>query len=943
MMKAYYAQILCGASVVALSIGACGSAEAQTAGAPVQATGNVTADQAAQGTVSDQDIVVTGVRESLRSAQAIKRNANQIVDSVNAQDIGKLPDANTVEALQRITGVQIQRRYGEGATDFDHRTTPAITVRGLTQVSNFIDGRAAISASGGRTLDLEAIPPELLAGIDVYKNPPASTIEGDIAGVVNIRTRLPFDQPGQLISATLKGNYYDRADKFGGSGSALYSNRFQTGIGEMGFLLNASYARSSYRQDAILIGAFGPIPSGITIPGAPANAQVPYGEQIYDDGGDRKRIGLAGAFQWQAADNLLITAQALYSRYNFYRQGKYFYYNNNGNTVTTPQAGAAFTFDKAGYATSGSLANQVFESARFDQDLTNTTGNYTLNAKWDVSDRLHATFDGQYLKSSYNADRNGFVISLYDQTGQTPYNAKNQSIVDFDLRGSRPVWNVQNPALLSDPNNYAFTYMADSITRNDADQLSLKYDLEYDVEGGFLQKLRGGLRYSDSTIDLRGTWNGFCLLPSGPNPSCSSAAGLPFVRLSQFPELALKGPTPNFFDNRTLTGGILYPNFEPGNSLWDSLTKTEAKFGATPKNSFSPGDLNHQTERTLAAYIAADYEGVLGGVKIDGNAGVRLVRTDTGSAGTIFNSDGTQAPIDVQRRYIKALPSFNIRAHLTDTLQTRFAFSKSFARPNFDQMATNVTLNNPTERTFIVRDSNNNVIAQYPTGGSGNPFLRPITSDNYDVTAEWYFAPTGSFTIGGFYKKVDGFLAGGTTFQNFNGVTYAIGTTVNTGKGTVKGFEAAYQQFFDFLPGPLSGLGVQANYTYVDSSVTNPFATTGSNIPTTVPLEKLSKHSYNLVGLYEKGPITGRLAWSWRGKYFDTTQGSGANGIPQFQKPYASLDASVSYNLNTHIAVSLDAVNLTNRMNLTYIGTMSQPLQYTLNDRRFGFSLRATY
>ncbi len=399
---------------------------------------NVTADQAAQGTVSDQDIVVTGVRESLRSAQAIKRNANQIVDSVNAQDIGKLPDANTVEALQRITGVQIQRRYGEGATDFDHRTTPAITVRGLTQVSNFIDGRAAISASGGRTLDLEAIPPELLAGIDVYKNPPASTIEGDIAGVVNIRTRLPFDQPGQLISATLKGNYYDRADKFGGSGSALYSNRFQTGIGEMGFLLNASYARSSYRQDAILIGAFGPIPSGITIPGAPANAQVPYGEQIYDDGGDRKRIGLAGAWQWQAADNLLITAQALYSRYTFYRQGKYFYYNNNGNTVTTPQAGAAFTFDKAGYATSGSLANQVFESARFDQDLTNTTGNYTLNAKWDVSDRLHATFDGQYLKSSYNADRNGFVISLYDQTGQTPYNAKNQSIVDFDLRGSRP-------------------------------------------------------------------------------------------------------------------------------------------------------------------------------------------------------------------------------------------------------------------------------------------------------------------------------------------------------------------------------------------------------------------------------------------------------------------------------------------------------------------------
>ncbi|MCE3544361.1 TonB-dependent receptor, partial [Escherichia coli] len=124
---------------------------------------------------------------------------------------------------------------------------------------------------------------------------------------------------------------------------------------------------------------------------------------------------------------------------------------------------------------------------------------------------------------------------------------------------------------------------------------------------------------------------------------------------------------------------------------------------------------------------------------------------------------------------------------------------------------------------------------------------------------EWYFSSTGSVTLGGFYKKVDGFLAGGTTFQTFNGVRYAIGTTVNTGTGTVKGFEAAYQQFFDFLPGLLSGLGVQANYTFVDSSVTNPFATAGSNVPTTVPLEKLSKHSYNLVGLYEKGPVTARL------------------------------------------------------------------------------------
>ncbi|GAA3268306.1 hypothetical protein GCM10020258_39420 [Sphingomonas yabuuchiae] len=162
---------LFGASVVAIATGGIHNiAHAQTAVAPPkrgaelrveqgrdpsQPTGALNASQVAEQGVSDQDIVVTGVRESLRSAQALKRNANQIIDSVQAQDIGKLPDANTTEALQRITGVQIQRRYGEGATDFDHRTSPAITVRGLTQVQNFLDGRAVYSASGGRAFDLE--------------------------------------------------------------------------------------------------------------------------------------------------------------------------------------------------------------------------------------------------------------------------------------------------------------------------------------------------------------------------------------------------------------------------------------------------------------------------------------------------------------------------------------------------------------------------------------------------------------------------------------------------------------------------------------------------------------------------------------------------------------------------------------------------------------------
>ena len=945
-MKMLKGALLAGASLVAVG------------GAPVAALAQTGAEQASPTQTDEDDLVVTGVREALRSAQAIKRNSDQIVDSVNAQDIGRLPDVNTTEALQRITGVQIQRRYGEGATDFDRRTQPAITVRGLTQVQNFLDGRAVYSASGGRAFDLEGIPPELLAGIDVYKNAPANIIEGGIGGAVNLRTRRPFDAPGQVVSLTARGNYYDRADKFGGSISGLYSNRYDTGSGEIGILVNAVFSKSVYRQDGLLAGPFGEVQPG-TIANAPANAQIPYGFELYDDNGDRKRFGIAAAVQWQASDDVLVTAQYQGTKYWFNRTGAYYYDFNNlpGNQYdsqgrvtkyyTRPAPGAAFTFNKEGYATSGSLSPQTFETGRFDQELWSASQNYTFNVGWQASDRAKVNFDVQYLKSYYNADRNGHVLSLYSATGQnstgeaTPETgnpggrpAPHPSTVVFDLRGKYPRWDVTNPSVLNNPANYTLPFIADSLQRNDADTLALAYDIEYDVEGGFLKKLRGGARYSDNTIDLRGTWNGVCLY-QGLAPGCRDVPlGTPLIPLSTFPQLSMPGPSKNWFDGNTVKGGVLYPAFPAGDGVWEQTKALYALFGAQTKDDFSPGDLNRQTEKTYTAWGVADYEFMLGSVTVDGGAGVRIVRTDTTSVGTQFNVDGTSGPIALKNRYTSILPSVNVRARLTDTFQMRFAYSKGIARPNFDVLSTNVTLQNPNQV-----DPNNGL----PFANSGNPYLRPVRSDNFDLTAEWYFAPTGSLTAGLFYKSVDGFLSSGRFIGTYGGRRYNVNSTLNSGSGKVKGLEAGYQQFFDFLPGPLSGLGIQANYTYVDSNVENPFASSSNNLPATLPLEKLSKHSYNLIGLYEKGPITARLAWNWRSSYLEQTTGSGANGQAQFAKPYASLDASISFNLTQQIAITADVVNLNNRMNVLYIGTPSAPLQYQLNDRRFGLSLRATY
>ncbi|WP_082443104.1 MULTISPECIES: TonB-dependent receptor [unclassified Sphingomonas] len=919
-----------------------------TAAASAQTTTQATADAA---TENPDDIVVTGVRASLRTAQAIKQNSDQIVDSVSAQDIGKLPDVNTTEALQRITGVQIQRRYGEGATDFDHRTQPAVTVRGLTQVQNFLDGRAVYSASGGRAFDLEGIPPELLSGIDVYKNAPANIIEGGVGGAVNLRTRRPFDSTGQVISMTARGNYYDRVDKPGYAFSGLYSNRYDTSIGEIGFLVNAVYSKSHYRQDGLLAGPFGEARPG-AIANAPGNAQVPYGFEVYDDKGDRKRFGIAAAVQWQASDAVLVTAQYQGTKYWFNRTGAYYYdfnnlpgnqYNSTGQVTqynTLPTPGAAFTFNKDGYATSGSLSPQTFETGRFDQELWSASQNYTFNVGWQATDRAKVNFDVQYLTSYYNADRNGHVLSLYSRTNQNATGqyggtvAPHPSTVVFDLRGKYPRWDVTNPSVLNNPANYSLPFIADSLQRNDAETLALAYDIEYDFEGGFLKKLRGGGRYSDNSIDLRGTWNGVCLY-QGISPGCRDVpAGTPLIPLSNFPQLAMKGPSKNWFDGNSVTGGILYPAFPAGKGVWEQTKALYALFGAQTKDAFTPGDLNRQTEKTYTAWGIADYEFALGGIRFDGGVGVRIVKTRTTSVGTQFNNDGSSTAISLGNDYTNVLPSMNIRARLTDQFQMRFAYSKGVARPNFDVLSTNVTLQNPNQV-----DPNNGL----PFANSGNPFLRPIKSDNFDLTAEWYFAPTGSLTAGLFYKKVNGFLSSGRFIGTYGGRQYNVNSTLNSGDGTVKGLEAGYQQFFDFLPGLLSGFGIQANYTYVDSNVENPFSSSSNNLPSTLPLEKLSKHSYNLIGLYEKGPVTARLAYNGRSSYLEQTTGSGANGQGQFAKPYASLDASISVNLNDHVAVSADVVNLNNRMNILYIGTPSAPLQYQLNDRRFGLSVRATY
>ncbi|EEF27473.1 conserved hypothetical protein [Ricinus communis] len=510
---------------------ACALAIAGPIGANAQETGTTNASGDAN---TPSTVIVTGQRAALKSARDLKQDANQIVDSIQATDIGKLPDVSTVESLQRVAGVQIQRRYGEGGTDYDHRTEPAITIRGITQVRNLIDGRDFFTANGGRAPDLEGLPSELMAGVDVYKNAASNLIEGGIGGVVNIRTRLPFDSKEDINVVTLKSNYYDRIRKYSPAGSGLLSRQFKTDFGRMGFLVNATASETYYRQDAVLqqqqhcltatvgkcatdptqapsaakVAAYNSMPNK----GALTELYVPTSFEMYQDSGNRKRQGLALAYQWEVNKDVLLTAQNLYSNYKFVRRGEYIY-GDDKNSDPRAAAGSTWTWAADGSATSGVLSPQIFSSSRFDQDVRNRTNLSAVNVKWRVSDRLRSKTDFAYERANYDADRNGDSIKLYDNESRSVANIPNLNLA-FDVRGRIPTFSIVDPAnpgnpyaYFGNPKNWYYEWLANAVDRHKLKMSALSQDFDYDLGDGFFSKLHVGLRAADTKVLLRGNWN----------------------------------------------------------------------------------------------------------------------------------------------------------------------------------------------------------------------------------------------------------------------------------------------------------------------------------------------------------------------------------------------------------------------------------------------------
>jgi iron complex outermembrane recepter protein len=844
-----------------------------------------------------EEIVVTGIRASLQTATELKMNSATIQDSIVADDIGKLPDVTAVDALQRITGVQIGRDLGEGGgtvTIGGASVDSGIEIRGLPQVETTLNGREVFTANGSRVLNFEDIPSSLLAGIDVYKDPTADLLEGGIAGTVDLRTHKPFDFKGLELEASAAEQYGDMVGTTKPTFTALASNRWETGMGDVGALFAFGYQDRTYRQDQTSDSSI--LTDSNAIPGQTVTLINGTYNTLFV--GERKRTGLDGALQWQPADDLQTYVEASSEELN--SQQSQYTFQSYGNTNVVP--GSLSLFPGTADAQSVTYSNAQVGSVGAWRQETDVDRQVAWNVKWtpgawtvigDVSYTLgtESLINPAVLSGAANP------APLMSQTAST------SGPTVTSISGA----NLTNLANLGGTDSNYYSYMYNTIQHFAGNEKAFKLDSAYTFDSGFFTSLQAGLRFGDRAAEFH-TASMFGALTTANIQSNPQWFGLePFSPLMS-----------------SIYNTPVQPNFTVFNPqvLRNNINSVYSAYGLSAPTDTGASDWS-AVEKNYEAYFRANFAWDIG-IPMDGNIGVREVHHADTLNGMLGNGT-TYTPVTYNPSENDTLPSLNLRFKLLDNLQLRLAASKAVAYPDFSQIAPSINLN---------------VASQLATGG--NPNLKPTKANQVDSSLEYYFAPAASITWDVFYKKLTDFILQETSQDAFSidGRGFNLTGAINGPSGSVRGTEIAYQQFLDFLPSYWSGIGYQLNYTYADAHA--PTAVSGT--ATTLP--GLSKNTYNIIGIFEKGPWSFRTAYTWRSQFYTSIYSGDTAQIaanPIYTKAYGWLDSSLTYDVTTQWSVYAQGSNLLRTKIIDYYGSQYIPQSFTINDREAIVGFRFKY
>lgn len=852
--------------------------------AAAQETGASAADDQAapaEQAVDSADIVVTGIRSSLQGALNAKRASATVLDAISAEDIGKFPDKNVGEALQRVTGVQLTRADGEGA---------GITIRGADPSLNRVEinGTTALSTTvgGGRDVDFRDLPSEFVNRLEVVKSATADMTEGGVGGTVRVITRRPFDNGGKpFLAGSAQAIYADIGDHMDPRLALIGSDTFADGT--IGVLLSGTFEnRNVESHQARTTGWTQDTNSNVNgVQGLDLNSDgvndfFPEIPRYVINRLETRRYALNGILEWQPSDDFKAYAEGNWTRSVQSVTSQFLQTGISGGVVDTANTvvGPDNTVQHMELTNAPTGTNRLGVSYRnILGDITRTTYNVALGADWTVG-KLTLTPKISYSKAkAYNNEINATAAV----TGMS------RLIVDYD--------NDQHAPQIILPNDPTTTAGINQLTiqrrprYDDQTEKMGKLDAEYKPDGGVFTSFKVGGQYRDLTVKSR-LFNRQTVLTGGAaNPAVQA-------QIQSIVGLGSLGTSP-FFN----TGDL---GFSGGYTGWLNMNQAVADAAGIP-DPFAAGgcptsfDGTCQTytdtwqvkERNLAGYAQASFGFDVGSVPVSGVIGARVVNTKVNTSGYL-SQGGVISPVAYDSKNTEFLPSLNVKAELIpNKLVARATATEVMARPLPQQLAPRFTLD-------VVGLS----------GSRGNPALEPFRARQYDAGLEYYINKTSFASLTYFRKEISSFIQNTQEpYTDPTGVIYNITVPSNgSQRVTINGIEAGAQVAFDFIDVPvIRNMGVVANYTYSkDSGYEGRDTLSGSALP----FPGLSRHAYNVSAYYEDDVISLRGAYNWRSKYLITPTGRGGN--PEFGEAYGQLDASLNVALMPGVSMFLEGVNL---------------------------------
>jgi len=886
-----------------------------------------------------EEVTVTGIRQSLSTSAELKRESAIVQDSISQEDLGKFPDANVAESLQRIPGVSIDRSNGEGKY---------VTVRGLGPEFNTVlfNGRTLASDNYGREFSFDLLAAELISGADVYKTSLAKLPEGGIGATINLHTARPLDLSGFRSVVSAKGNYESTNEEVTPQVFGLISNTFADDT--LGLLGSVSYQERNVSVDSVTSGGW--LPNVDVGPASNPIATDVYAPRNLDVGNasdERKRLGITLVGQYRPSDTLTLTLDGLYN--NFKSDSE----NHALGAWFEPSQYTAATVDSNRTVTS--LTTNGNADMIVSSSLRDTTMHQVgFNSDWKPSDLIHVVFDATMSKAENDqGGKNYFTVIGVPTTYSyaVPSGSGMPSVFGFTPGA------LTNPAL-------GRTHLAQREGTGVSDRVrEFKLDSEFLTESGALKAVRLGTSYSGRKRENQGggTLNVGCLYcgyPTLADPSLMrtftidglSGGNIPHTFMAYDPDAYLaflSSPAALAARDRAL-------NLAPGTSASDLANQSQGNgFGAVQ----NPPDF--VDEKAYALYTEMDIEGSLGGLDWFLNLGARYSHTDLTSHSrqrqlldlllvpndpTIFNAvyenNGASVAVDQDASYDEFLPSLNLRVTLTPELLLRIGGSKTLTRPALNDLRP-VTSYDTTRPAGL-------------ESSGGNPNLKPYLSTNFDVSVEWYPTQTTTLSAAPFYKHINDFIVRtienetvpianadnipvGGVITGPNEATFAAARPRNAEAANIWGLELNVVHTFDNLPGWLSGFGTALNATFVDTnrdfdsiSPTVRFAVVGLS------------DSKNATIFYEKYGFSARIAYNRR-EGFLSSIANGSGSEPLFVRSYDQVDASVSYDVTHNAQIFVEGTNILDNEYVTTARFDNQIRGYYEYGARFDAGFRLTF